>query len=137
MTAVTQEWINRNWEAPMASQLVVTPERPIMLWDEPQYQNIEFMVKDQYGVDMSPPEGVSWWGLTVAWIMGNGTLGGAAAPTPYSGIFGGTHSDLTYTRDKLVTDKSPLLNATLSGGPTEIVGQCFIELRDEAGTIML
>jgi hypothetical protein len=137
MTAVTQEWINRPWEEPMASQLVVTPEELIMLWTDPVSQNIEFMVKDQYGIDMSPPEGVSWWGLTVAWILGNGTLGGAAAPTPYSGIFGGTHSDLTYTRDKLVTDKSPLLEATLSGGPTEIVGQCFIELRDESGIIML
>jgi hypothetical protein len=86
---------------------------------------------------MSPPEGVLWWGLTVAWIMGNGSLGVIAAPTPYNTIFFGAYILVPYIRDKLVTDKSPLLEATLTGGPTEIKGQCFIELRDEAGIIML
>lgn len=127
ITAIKTEHINRDFVAPMASQLASSITDTDLAWAE-TYTDITISVKDQYGRNLTGTN----WGITAAVTSGTGTVDAA---TKYTGTSGNSVT-FRYSRNYGVTEHSPFLTFGLTQNPS-MVAVCVITLRDIDGNILV
>lgn len=129
IAAITQDLINRVWETRKASVVTVVPADADLAWAE-ESTNVVVTILDQYGQPLSPIG--PYYSLTISFTYGTGSWGSATPGVPYTSDYGTDHADITYTRDKLVTEHSPILRADLYGD-IPIFGVGMVTLADIGG----
>jgi hypothetical protein len=133
ITAITQALINRTWETRKASSVSVIPADAELAWLELS-TDVEIGIRDQYSQFLTPPF-ISPYSMQISFLYGTGTWGSAIPGVPYAFGLGADHTHATYTRNKLVTEHSPILKADLLGDVT-IFGVGQVTLLDVGGEPM-
>ena len=130
VTAITQNLINRVWETRRASVVTVLPLDTELSWLELS-TDVEIGIRDQYDQYLATSV-LTPYSMQISFLYGTGVWGGATPGVYYAFGMSADHTHVTYTRDKLVTEHSPILKADLLGDVT-IFGVGTVTLLDIGG----
>jgi len=132
-TKIIETDIGHEWTAPTPSVMTMVVADEHIYWADPVSTTVTLQVLDQYG----NPAVDSWvFGIEIV-TPGNGTVSYGSLNS-LTKIEVATYSSsivFTYTRDKLVTDRSPMLKGSVSGTWNTSM-YAFILLYDGTGVFM-